>query len=182
MSEKYKAHNPEGTYFITLKVVDWVDLFTRPEYKHLLCDSLNYCTKIKGLIIYGYVFMTNHIHLLVSTNECVLIQDVVRDFKRHTSKELLKLIQESPTESRREWLLAKFAYTSNRVKRNFNYKIWQDGFHPVECDTNKLLSQKLEYIHENPVKEEIVMLAEEYKFSSARDYAGDRSDVYVTLI
>lgn len=182
MSEKYKAYNPEGTYFITLTVIDWVDLFTRPNYKHLLCDSLNYCIQHKGLIVYGYVIMTNHIHLLASTNEHNLMNEIIRDFKRHTSKELLTIIKSSSTESRKEWLLAKFAYAANRIKRNSQFKIWQDGFHPIECDTTKILEQKLNYIHANPVKEEIVIEAHEYKFSSAVDYSGGKSDVDVVLI
>ena len=107
MSEKYKVRNPEGIYFITLTVIDWVDLFSRPVYKHILIDSLKYCQKHKELAIYAYVIMPNHLHLIVSSGEGFLLANTIRDFKKYTSKKLIEAIKENP-ESRRVWLLKKF--------------------------------------------------------------------------
>ena len=56
-------------YFITSTVVDWVDVFTRPVYKHVIIESLEYCQKEKGLIIYAWVLMTNHLHVIVGAKE-----------------------------------------------------------------------------------------------------------------
>ena len=80
MSEKYKVRNPEGLYFITSTVIDWVDLFTRSIYKHIVIDALEYCIKNKGLIIHAYVIMPNHIHLIASAGEEYRLQDIMRDF------------------------------------------------------------------------------------------------------
>lgn len=161
MSEKYKVRNPDSLYFITITVVDWIDLFTRPEYKHILIDSLNYCIQNKGLILHAYVIMTSHLHLIVSTKCSYNLPEIVRDFKKHTSKELIKCIKENP-ESRKEWILEKFSGAAERIKRGVNYKIWQDGFHPVELDSVKIIEQRLNYIHNNPVEEEIVENPEDY--------------------
>ena len=69
MSEKYEARNPEGINFITITVADWVDLFTRPIYKHIVIDSLSYCQKHKDLLIYACVIMTSYLHLIVKAEE-----------------------------------------------------------------------------------------------------------------
>ena len=66
MSEKYKVIDSTVPTFITITVVDWVDLFPRPVYCNILDNSLNYCIKGKGLSVHAYVYMTSHVHLIVS--------------------------------------------------------------------------------------------------------------------
>ncbi len=89
MSEKYKVRNPQALYFITCTVVDWIDLFTRPDYKDILISSWKHCQKEKGLNIHAYVIMTNHFHAIMSSDK-VPLNDIVRDMKKFTSKELIK--------------------------------------------------------------------------------------------
>lgn len=171
MSEKYKARNPEGLYFITLTLTNWVDLFTRPVYKHIIIESLEFCQKHKGLLIYAYVLMTNHIHLIVRMSDSNNLSDVIRDFKSFTSKRLTEAIQQNP-ESRKMLLLGEFSSKAKELNRSKTYKVWQDGFHPIELTNNNMIDQKLDYIHNNPVVEEIVVNPENYKYSSAVNYAG----------
>ena len=181
MSEKYKVRNPEALHFITLTVIDWVDLFTRPAYKHIIINSLKYCQQNKGLELFAYVIMPSHVHMIAKCKTPYSLSDVIRDFKKFTNIELIKAIQEYP-ESRREWLLNKFQYAANRIKRNTNYKIWQDGFHPVELSDNNMMDQRLDYIHNNPVKDEIVNNPEDYRYSSAPYYAGLPSELTILKI
>jgi len=89
MSGKYKVRDSSAIYFITLTIIDWVDLFTRQVYKHLILDSINYCRLNKGLKIYAYVIMTSHIHLIVSCQKEYKLEDTIRDFKKFTSKKLI---------------------------------------------------------------------------------------------
>ena len=63
-SSKYFIRNPKETYYLPSTVVDWVDVFTRPVYKQIIVDSLRFCQEKKGLIIYGWVLMSNYLHLL----------------------------------------------------------------------------------------------------------------------
>ena len=90
----------DKAYYITLTVVGWVDVFTRKNHRDTIIDSLKYCQKEKGLIIYAYCIMSNHIHMVVHTNEPHLLKDTIRDFKKFTSKKILQQIQKEP-ESRR---------------------------------------------------------------------------------
>jgi REP element-mobilizing transposase RayT len=170
MSSKYKVRVQGAVYFVTITIIDWVDLISRPVYKHIIIESLQYCQSNKGLVIYAFVIMPSHLHLIVKTIEGFALEDTIRDFKKYTSKELVNAIIEYP-ESRREWLLNKFSYAANRIKKGANYKIWQDGFHPVELSSTEMIEQRLNYIHNNPVEDEIVFNCEDYKYSSATIYA-----------
>ncbi|MBN1415131.1 MAG: transposase [Bacteroidales bacterium] len=181
MSEKYKVLNPEGIYFVTFTVIDWIDLFTRPAYKQIISDSLKYCVQNKGLIIYAYVLMPSHLHLIVSSSKGYALSETIRDFKKYTSKKLIQCIKEC-SESRKEWILGKFSFAASRIKRGENYKLWQDGFHPVELETNKMINQRLDYLHNNPVEDEIVENPEEYLYSSARNYCGRIGLIEVSVI
>ena len=108
MSRKYKFHNPDGVYFITFAVQGWVDVFTRNEYKNILVDYLAYCQKNKGLELFASCIMTNHVHLIARAEEGQTLSDILRDYKKFTSKAVLQAINENQRESRKEWLLKKF--------------------------------------------------------------------------
>jgi REP element-mobilizing transposase RayT len=104
MSTRYKVHNQNHTYFLTLTTVGWVDVFTRKEYRDILIDSLRYCQEQKGLQLYAYVIMSNHIHLMASAKEPHKLTDILRDFKKFTANKIKNEIRNSGKESRREWL------------------------------------------------------------------------------
>jgi REP element-mobilizing transposase RayT len=170
MSDKYKIREKEKAYFITMTVVGWIDVFTRANHKLKIIESLKYCQKEKGLVIFGYCIMSNHLHLILRADGKETLSEIIRDFKKHTAKAIIKQIIEDP-ESRREWMLKYFEETGKPLTRIKKYKFWQDGNHAIEIFSNKIFFQKLEYIHKNPVKEMIVEKPEDYLFSSARNYA-----------
>ena len=160
---------PDKTYFMTLTVVDWIDVFTRINHKMLLIDSLKHCQREKGLNIFAWCLMPSHLHMIANTSFKFELADVIRDFKKYTSKKIIKQIQEEP-ESRMEWMLNRFEYAGRYNKKITNFKFWQDGNHPIEVYSEKVTWQKLNYIHQNPVIEKIVYKEEDYLFSSARNY------------
>lgn len=170
MSTKYKANDTDKAYFITITTVSWIDVFTRLNHKYAIIDSLRYCQQQKGLEIYAYVLMPSHLHMMCRSKEGFVLSDIIRDFKKYTSKKIIQNIKEEP-ESRREWLLDLFSKACVHLKRDQEYKVWQDGYHAEEISSNKFIYQKLNYIHENPVKDKIVEKPEDYIFSSARNYA-----------
>lgn len=175
MSRKYKFHNPEGVYFVSFAIQGWVDVFTRNEYKNILVESLDYCIKNKGLEIFAWCIMTNHVHLIIRAIGENLLQDILRDYKKFTSKALIKEIQENPQESRKEWLL-------NQFKTPEGYRFWRSDNKPIELWSNKVIDQKIDYIHMNPVEEGLVFKPEDYVYSSAVDYAGYKGLLDVIVI
>jgi putative transposase len=79
-------------------------------------------------------------------------------------------------------MLYRFKYHakfSNRIK---DYKLWQDGYHAIECSTLPILAQKLNYIHNNPVTAQIVAEPEHYIYSSALDYSGGKGPVEIIIL
>lgn len=105
MDTGYKIQDQYGTYFITLTVVGWVDLFMRKECKEIFVSSMKYCQSHKGLVIHAYVIMSSHIHMIVTAAETSMsLSNIVRDMKTFTAKELLKWIFNGGKESRKKWL------------------------------------------------------------------------------
>jgi len=180
MGLKNKIYS-EYKYFLTLTVVDWVDIFTKPVYKHIIVDSLKFSQERKGLIVYAWCLMSNHLHLIASVKEGFNLSDFLRDFKKFTSKEIIKTIQSS-NESREKWMLNRFEYAGKYDVKIKDYKFWQDGNEPKEIHTTSFLEQKLNYIHNNPVVAEIVSNPEEYIYSSARNYCEMPGVLNVELI
>lgn len=165
----YKIRNKEGTYFITFAVVEWVDVFTRKEYRDLVLESLKYCQESKGLIVYAWCIMSNHLHLILGSKENNL-SDILRDFKKFTSKALLEAISSNEKESRKEWMLEIFRSQGAKNSRNKTYQFWRQENHPVELYSEEFTKQKLNYLHMNPVVAGIVDREEAYLYSSCKDY------------
>lgn len=165
MSEFRKA-NTDYPFFITLPVVGWIDVFTRSDYCDEFLKNLEYCRKNKGLKVYAYCIMSSHIHLIVSNNEANT-SAIIRDLKSYTAKRIIELIETNPTESRKEWMLHLFKYHAKYQKQNSVYQFWQKTSHPIELYTAAVFDQKVDYIHQNPVKAMLVNEESSYVYSSA---------------
>lgn len=166
MSELRKTYSG-GLFYLTFTVVGWADVFTRRIYTDELIKNLIYCQEHKGLEIYAYVVMTNHIHLIARRKEDKLLSELIRDFKSFTAKQFLKLIVENPQESRKEWLEMIFRYHGKGTKQNEEFAFWQKTSHPIELWSPEVTNQKVDYIHNNPVRAGFVAEPHEWVLSSA---------------
>ena len=166
MSRNYKIHDQEDLHYLTYATVGWVDVFTRPVYKDILVESLRHCQQAKGLELFAWCIMSNHVHLIARARPGYLLQDILRDHKKFTAKAVVKAIEENPQESRREWLLAHLRNSEGGVQ------LWQHDLHPIWLRRTDIIQQKLRYIHRNPVEEGLVEEPHHYLYSSARDEAG----------
>lgn len=176
--EGYLIRDQSKAHFITATVVDWVDIFSRKQYKDCIIESLEYCIKSKGMILYGYVIMSNHIHLIIQSEENKL-SDLIRDFKKFTAKRILNKI-ENESESRADWMLKRFEFACKSNSRNQKYQFWQYGNHPEEIYSEKFFWSKLDYIHLNPVRAGIVLKASHYIYSSASNYVNENGLIEIT--
>jgi putative transposase len=174
MSERYKAGNEPAYYYMTCTVVGWLDVFSRDDYRQILIDSLQFCIANKGLHVNAFVFMTNHIHLIGWAEEGTVLSETMRDFKRHTGKEIIKAIETNPSESRKEWLMHMFKYFGSQAQNRTQHQFWQDGFHPVHVYSDGVIRQKLNYLHQNPVPAKHVTEQEMWYYSSAAQYSGSK--------
>ena len=171
MSNKYRFVNKDGIYFVTATIVDWVDVFTRDEYRDILMESIRFCQQNQGLKIFGWVLMTNRFHLICSTTDEKGIGMVLRNIKSFTSMKLIDAIINNPKESRKECMLGIFEKNGLESKNNHRFQFWQVGNHPILLDNDaNRFDQRLLYLHENPVKAGFVTFPQEWKYSSAIDY------------
>ena len=173
MSRNYKFHNPDGVYFVSFAVVEWIDVFTRNEYKNILVDSLAFCQQKKGMEIFAWCIMTNHMHLIFRSINGEKPELLLGDFTRFTSKAVVRAIIENPKESRKDWLLEKFKQAGEVSSNVKEYQFWQHNNKPIELWSNKVIFEKINYIHNNPVEEGLVYNPQDYVYSSARDYTGE---------
>ncbi|WP_163401246.1 REP-associated tyrosine transposase [Flavobacterium fluviatile] len=174
MSRNYKFHNPDGLYFISFAVVGWLDVFTRNEYKDLFIESILYCQKNKGLEIHAWCIMSNHVHLVFRSINGQKPELLVGDLKRFTSNSIVKSIQENPKESRKEFLLDFFRKEAEKSSNVKHYQFWRHDNNPIELWSNKVIQQKIDYVHNNPVEAGLVYKPEDYVYSSAIDYSGQQ--------
>ncbi|MDQ7948046.1 MAG: transposase [Pedobacter sp.] len=180
MAFKYRVYDKQGLYFITTTVVDWIDVFTRKELAFVVIDSLAYCQQQKGLVIYAWCLMPNHLHMIIGSKENINISDIMRDFKKFTAKKVIETIR-SIRESR-TWMINKFEFAARIHAKSDQYKFWRDGFHPILLESSYFTAQKLDYIHQNPVKAGLVTQEEYYQYSSAIDYFGGKGLLEVVLL
>ena len=174
MSSKYKFVDTEGYYFVTYSVVGWIDVFIRNEYKNILLESWRYCQRSKGLQIHAWMIMTNHVHMIISRGSSIALPDIMRDMKKYTATALLKAIAINKQESRKEWLLSLFKEAGKANSNNTAYQFWQQSNHPILLDNAEKTKQRLDYLHQNPVRAGFVEKPEDWLYGSGMDYYTER--------
>ena len=147
-----------------------------------MIDSIQHCQKEKGLRLFAWCIMTNHVHLIAGSHDGFLMENIMRDMKKHTSKKIIKAIDENVKESRKEWMLSIFKRSGEYNSNNTYYQFWHQDNHPIELYSNDVINQKLDYLHNNPVVAGFVEYPEYYLYSSARDYAGEKGLLDVELL
>jgi len=162
---RYKIYEPTQPHFITCTILHWIPIFTRTQTTDIIFESLKYLQKTDNLKIYAYVILENHLHLIVESDD---IAKSMRSFKAHTAKEILKYLQENNVKS----ILDQLAFYKKAHKKNATYQLWQEGIQPKLIINNKMMIDRINYTHNNPVKRGYIDEAVHWRYSSARDYEG----------
>jgi hypothetical protein len=161
---RYRMHDPSAPYFLTCTALAWLPLFARPEQAAILLDSLTYLQDRGRLTLYGYVILENHCHLLAAALD---LGKTMASFKSFTAGEIIKRLTE-----RQSPVLELLAFHKARHKIDRPHQVWQEGSHPAQIQGEAMMRQKLEYIHNNPVARGYVDDPLHWRYSSARNYAG----------
>jgi len=150
----------EHTCFITSTIVQWLPVFVHDDHFRLMISALEFCCNQYNMKIYAFVIMENHFHLIVGAKDLFTPMQSLKSF---TSKKLLESIKEK----RLDWILNQFAFFKAKHKTQSSYQVWQEGYHPQEIRDWDMMRQKMEYIHQNPVRRGYVERPEYWKYSSA---------------
>ena len=169
MTKSYRVFTDKSyPYFVTWTIVDWVPLFAQPAYRQIILDSLNYLRTSKRTELNAFVIMFTHAHAILWPDDGTYLSDVIRDFKRFTSRKISQLAEQQ--DSKQILLAFRNARKENRAQDVSTYQVWQEGSHPEAIFTEKFAQQKLDYIHLNPIRAGLVNTADQWPFSSARAY------------
>ncbi|MEW6657523.1 MAG: transposase [Thermodesulfobacteriota bacterium] len=175
MRTRYRIIEDSHPYFLTCTIIEWLPVFTRKPYFEIIIDSLKYCRERKGLKIFAYVVLDNHLHLVAHGER---LPETIKEFKSFTAQGIIKLA----TEEGKDWLLNQFKFFKARHKQESRHQVWQEGFHPQLVISEEMLSQKVEYIHDNPVKAGLVERAEDWLYSSAKNYLGQAGMLEIDVL
>jgi REP element-mobilizing transposase RayT len=180
MSTGYQINDQNAPHFLTFQIVDWIDIFTRKIFKDIIIDCFIYAIEHKGFELFAYVIMSNHVHLIAHSSNGRL-SETVRDIKKFTSKRIIETIENIP-ESRKKWMLNLFKINASHHKSNKYYQVWTHENHAVSLYSTKFIKEKIDYIHNNPVRAGIVEKPEDYLYSSARNYASLEAPIDIPLL
>lgn len=162
---RYVILEPEKPHFLTCTVVEWMPVFTRPDAVQILLDSWSYLRLHDGMRLFGYVILENHLHFVAQAPR---LDKCVASFKSYTAARLIELLEAHKAER----LLARLRFAKKAYKSDRDYQFWQEGSHAEMVFSEAVMREKLEYIHQNPVKRGYVDMPEHWRYSSARNYAG----------
>ena len=170
---RYRIWEQQQPHFLTCTVVAWLPVFTQPDTVQIVLDSWRLLQEQGRLALYGYVVLENHLHLIASAPD---LSKTLKEFKSFTARRILDLL-----ESRRvRVFLDQLAFHKARHKTESRYQLWQEGSHPQLIQGEEMMRQKLDYLHDNPVKRGYVDDPTHWRYSSARNYAGQPGLVGVT--
>jgi REP element-mobilizing transposase RayT len=170
---KYKILNPKMPHFLTMTVVNWIPIFSSPTIAQIILNSLQFLQKENRLILFAYVIMENHLHLIAQADD---LSKEIGDFKSYTARTIIDYLVEKKAEN----VLEQLKWQKLAHKQDRNYQLWQEGSHPQMLVNEEMLKQKLDYIHMNPVKRGYVDEPQHWRYSSARNYLGQGGVIAVT--
>jgi len=162
---RYTITEIDKPHFLTCTIVEWLPLFTRPALVDIVLNTWRFQQANQGLQLYGYVVLENHLHYLAQSPD---LAKSVAGFKSYTARNIIDYLQLAHAESTLQRL--RFAKRAHKVDRV--YQVWQEGVHAEMVYSESVMQQKLDYIHQNPVKRGYVDFGEQWRYSSARDYHG----------
>jgi len=162
---RYVITEPDKPHFMTCTVMEWLPVFTRPETVDILLNCWRYQREHEGLKLYGYVVLENHIHFIAQANN---LSKCVSSFKSFTARQIIDHLKAHNVER----LLTRLRFSKRAHKDDREYQFWQEGIHAELVFSEAMMHEKLEYIHNNPVKRGYVNLPEHWRYSSASSYVG----------
>ncbi len=173
--DRYKIYRQNYPHFITLTYTDWLPLNSRTEITEILLNVIKYHQTEQGLTLYGWVFMENHIHLILKSPN---LSKTIHSIKSYSAKQILAYLKDKKSYSTLNSLYWGKAFH----KTSQEFQVWEDGFHPVEIGSKETMMEKLGYVHNNTIKRGYVRRAEDWRYSSMGSYLGYEGELLYVCI
>jgi len=157
-------------HFVTWRLVEWAPVFVSERYCGVITDSLAHCRRERGLLVHGYVVMPTHVHGVLSVREGGDLAAVLRDSRKYTAREIVLRLKQDNNRLMERVL----RYAAEKAGRPAGeHQVWADDTHPEAIVSKEFARQKLDYLHNNPVRKGLVAAPEHWRYSSAAFYAGE---------
>lgn len=160
---RYKIHEPTFPHFVTCTVLHWIPIFTRVESTEIIFDSLKYLQEHHNFKLYAYVILENHLHMIAQSDD---LSKSMESFKKYTARQIIDLLKSRNVTT----ILDQLAFYKKAHKEDRDYQLWQEGIAPKLIQSDSMMVERINYIHQNPVKRGYVDEAKHWRYSSARDY------------
>jgi REP-associated tyrosine transposase len=169
---RYSIFEDEPPYFLTCTVVAWLPVFARPNFVEIIFDSWRFLQKERRVRIFGDVLLENHLHWIASGHD---LSDQVSRFKSYTARRIIDGLEQCGFTT----LLEELRFFKLRHKTDQTHQLWQEGSHPQQIQNDEMMTQKVEYMHLNPVRRGYVDDPLHWRYSSARNYAEREGSIEV---
>jgi REP-associated tyrosine transposase len=170
---RYKFLDNDFPYFIACTVINWIPIFSNPHIVQIVLNSFTFLQEEKRLILNAYVITENHLHCVAQSAN---ISKEVAAFKSFTGRSIVDHYKQNHN----QFMLFQFKQNKKRFKTDRKFQVWQEGSHPKQIQNDKMLQQKIHYIHYNPVRRGYVELPEHWRYSSAKNYMDQAGLIPVT--
>ncbi len=161
---RYKFGTINAPHFLTNSIVNWQPAFAFPPHAQIILDSWHHLQKHDGLKLHGYIIMEDHIHWMATHDN---LPKTVSRFKSFTARKIIDHLKTNGPPR----LLRELSFDKKAHKSETQYQLWQEGSHPQQINGLEMANQKLDYMHQNPVRRGYVDEAAHWRYSSARNYA-----------
>ncbi|MBE2220194.1 MAG: transposase [Anaerolineae bacterium] len=165
---RYAIFDNDVPYFLTATIVNWLPFFNDPDVVEILLNSLRFLQESGRMVLYAYVILENHLHLIASSPD---LSKEMGNFKSYTARQIIDRYKARDA----QFILEQLVVNKKAYKGDRDYQFWQEGSHPQRIQSLEMMQQKVAYIHNNPVKRGWVDEPEYWRYSSARNYAGLKS-------
>ena len=160
MTPKFQLSRDSQALYITIVAKNRLPVFQTDEIKLITCHALDEARKSGNFLIFAYVIMPDHLHLLTDCPDTSA--DVLRRIKGLTARRVIDNLKEQGFQTS----LAKLRH--EEWKRKHSYSLWQQEKNVLSIFSEGMLMQKVNYIHLNPVRAEMAERPADYRWSSAR--------------
>ncbi len=157
----------EYPQFFTATCHEWKMLLKPQKYKEIIMNSLKYLCDNNRIIVNAFVILDNHLHLIWQMKAGIKPENVQRDFLKFTAQKMQKDLKLYNPEYLNEFRV---------IAKDREFQFWKRNPLSIELRTDDVFLQKLNYIHENPVKAGLCKFAEDYYYSSAKFYESGDDD------
>lgn len=164
MAHRFLVSQDSPVLYITLVTKDRLPVFRTDQMNAILCRAVDEARKSAGFLLFAYVIMIDHLHLLTSRPSTT--SDVLRVLKGLTARRVIDYLKEN------NYLVSLAKLQHQERERNYKHSLWQPEKNVLPISSENMFMEKLNYIHQNPVRARLVERATDYRWASARIWQG----------